>query len=157
MNLYEINEQIQSCMLIDEETGEVIGIDEKQIEQLIGRRDEKIQSLALWYKNLSAEATALKAEKNNFAKREKNAENKAESIKKFLDGFLNGEKFKSTQVNISYRNSEMVVIDDIAEIDKLYLEYAEPTADKRSIKKAIESNVDVVGAHIEMKENIQIK
>lgn len=157
MKLYEIDAEIEQCVLVDEETGEVIGIDMERINQLKMLKDEKIQNLALYYKNLSADAVAYKAEKDNFAKRERVAKNKADSIKKFLNGFLAGEKFKSTRVNITYRKSETVVVDDMNKVDEQYLKYAEPSVDKTAAKKAIKAGILVNGLHIEENQNIQIK
>ena len=54
MKLYEINEQIMAC--IDSETGEVI--DPEKLNDLQIAKDEKIENLALWYKDLLAEANA---------------------------------------------------------------------------------------------------
>ena len=59
MKLYEINEQIMAC--IDNETGEIIDTD--KLNELQIAKDEKIENLALWYKDLLAEANALKEEK----------------------------------------------------------------------------------------------
>ena len=104
-----------------------------------------------------AEVNAYKSEKDYFAKRERVAKNKAESIKKFLNEFLAGEKFESPKVNITYRKSESVVIDDINKVDKQYLKYTEPAVDKVEAKKAIKSGVLLEGLHIEENQNIQIK
>ena len=143
--------------MIDEETGEVIGIDAERADKLQMIRDDKIKNLALYYKNLMAEVNAYKSEKDYFAKRERVAKNKAESIKKFLNEFLAGEKFESPKVNITYRKSESVVIDDINKVDKQYLKYTEPAVDKVEAKKAIKSGVLLEGLHIEENQNIQIK
>ena len=58
MKLYEINEQIMAC--IDSETGELI--DPNKLKDLQIAKDEKLENLALWYKDLLAEANALKEE-----------------------------------------------------------------------------------------------
>ena len=157
MKLYEIDAEIEQCVLVDEETGEVIGIDTERAEQLQMMRDDKIKNLALYYKNLVAEAVAYKSEKDYFAKRERVAKNKADSIKQYLSAVLGGEKFKSTEVNITYRKSETVVVDDIGRVDKQYLKYAEPSIDKTAAKKAIKAGILVNGLHIEENQNIQIK
>lgn len=157
MNLYEIDAEIMDCVLVDEETGEVIGIDEDRINRLQLMKEDKIQGLALYYKNLSADAAAYKAEKDNFAKRERVAKNKAESIKSYLNAVLSGEKFRTNKVDITYRRSETVVVDDMAKVDKQYLKYAEPAVDKTAAKKAIKAGENVSGLHIEEKQNIQIK
>ena len=72
-SLYEINAQIEQAWsaAVDPETGEIISEEAAQaIEQLSMARDEKVENLALYYKNLMAEAEALKAEKQTLAARQ---------------------------------------------------------------------------------------
>lgn len=152
-NLYEINQAITECL--DKETGEII--DMEKLEELQLEREAKIENVALWYKNLLSDAEAYKAEKNAFAEKEQKAKNKAESLKKYLESALAGDSFKSARVNVSYRQSESVIIDDVFSLDDRFLKYAEPTADKVAIKAALKSGEDVKGVHLEQKSNIQIK
>lgn len=153
MKLYEINEQMLSC--VDSETGELI--DPEKLNELQIAKDEKIKNLGLWYKDLLAEATALKEEKEAFAARERAAKNKAESIKNYLSYVLNGENFKTTECVISFRRSEKTVIDDIYSLPENFLKYSEPKADLTEIKKAIKNGEEIKGAHLEETQNIQIK
>lgn len=153
MKLYEINEQMLSC--VDSETGELI--DPEKLNELQIAKDEKIKNLGLWYKDLLAEATALKREREAFAAREKAAKNKAESIKDYLSYVLNGENFKTTECVISFRRSEKTIIDDIYSLPESFLKYAEPKADLTEIKKAIKNGEEIKGAHLEETQNIQIK
>ena len=62
MKLYEIDEQILGC--IDAETGEIIDADMLNALQI--ERDAKIENVALWIKDLKAEAEAYKAEKQAY-------------------------------------------------------------------------------------------
>ena len=142
MKLYEIDEAILSC--IDTETGEILDADKLNALQI--EREKKIENVALWIKNLKSDAEALKAEKQAFADRQKAAENKAESLKKWLTEALAGEKFKSTRVAVSFRKTKSVQVEDIWKLDDSFVKYAEPTADKAAIKKAIEAGQEVAGA-----------
>jgi outer membrane murein-binding lipoprotein Lpp len=153
MNLYEIDQAILS--LVDAETGEIL--DYEAFAELQMERDQKIENVALWIKNLVAEAAALKAEKDSFAEREKAAKNKAESLKKYLDTILQGQPLKTTKFNVTYRKSEATVIDDISKIPAEYLKPIDPEADKTAIKNAIKAGAEIAGAHIEEKMNISIK
>ena len=54
MKLYEIDEQILNC--IDQETGEIL--DTEKLEQLQIDRNDKIENLILWIKDLKAEEIA---------------------------------------------------------------------------------------------------
>ena len=105
-SLYEINEQLLN--LTDSETGEIT--DWSAFEALQLARDEKIENIALYHKNLLAEAAALKAEEKSFSDRRKRAENKAESLKNYLATSLNGSKFNTTRVAINWRKSTSVEV-----------------------------------------------
>lgn len=152
-SLYEIDNSILEC--IDSETGEIIDID--RLSKLQIEREQKLENIALWYKNLLSDAEQYKAEKKAFEEKERKARAQADSLKNYLDNALQGVPYKSARVNVTYRKSDSVVIDDIFKIDDSYLKYAEPTADKTAIKKAIKGGAVIEGAHIESKNNISIK
>ena len=153
MKLYEIDQAIMDC--IDMETGEIIN--EELLNDLQMERDEKIENVALWIKELKAEAEALKAEKMVFAERQKVAENKMESLKKWLAYALNGEKFKTVRASVTFRTTDKVEIADIYKLDENYLRYKEPEADKDAIKKAIKAGQEVAGATLVPNTSVIIK
>lgn len=157
MNLYEIEKEIMSC--VDMETGEII--DCEKLDALTMERDQKIENIALWVKNLEADAKAFKEEKDSFAQKQKVAENKAKSLKDYLNRFLAGTAYKSTKVNIGFRKSESV---DVFSLESLieygnadYLKYKEPEADKTAIKAALKSGANIPGCILVENQNIQIK
>lgn len=152
-NLYEIDAQIMEC--VDFETGEIIDVE--RLESLQMEFDNKVEGIALWIKNLVAEAKMVKEEKDNLAARQKACENKAESLKKYLASALGGEKFKTSKVSISYRKSKSVEVEDITLLDYDYLKFKEPEADKTKIKKALEGGISLEGVSLVEKNNIQIK
>lgn len=153
MNLYEIDNEIMSC--VDMETGEII--DAEKLDQLQMNRDQKIENIALWIKNLTSDAEALKAEKLTFADRQRVTEHKIASLKKYLSDYLAGEKYKSAKVSVSFRKSESVNIVDMSQIPEQYLKVAEPTADKTGIKNALKAGEVIAGAELIENQNIQIK
>ena len=114
--LYEIDRAILDC--IDAETGEII--DANALAALSMERDEKIENVALWYKNLVSDAAQYKAEKDAFAAKEKAAKNKAESLKRFLDNALAGSSYKSPRVAVTFRKSEQIVVEDVYAVDERY-------------------------------------
>lgn len=158
MNLYEIDHAILGC--VDRETGEIVNVD--ALNALEMERDAKIENIALWIKNLLSDAEQIKAERGALEEREKAAKNKAENLKKYLSGYLNGNKFNTSKVSISFRKSESVDISDIKKIMNMddadsYLKYSEPTPDKTAIKQAIKSGKTIPGCCLVEKKNIQIK
>lgn len=153
MNLYDIDSAIMEC--VDSETGEIFDID--KFNALGLERDTKIENIALWIKNLKAEAEALKAEKDNFAARQKAAENKMNSLKQYLSNYLDGAKYDSTKVKVSFRKSETLQIDEGATIPEDFLKYKEPEVNKAELKKALKEGFVVPGVEIVENMNIQIK
>ncbi len=153
MNLYEIDEQIMNC--IDEETGELFDIEKFQSLQLA--RETKIENVCLWIKNLKASAEALKAEKNALAERQKATEHKMESLKRFMAQYLNGMKFETAKVQVSFRKSESVEISEGAVIPEDFLKHKEPDIDKAGLKKAMKEGQTFEGVSIAVNNNIQIK
>lgn len=153
MNLFEIDAAILDC--VDVETGEVFDVD--RFEELELTRDAKIENICLWIKNLKAEAEALKAEKDAFAQRQKAAENKMESLKRYISGYLDGTTFESAKVKVSFKKSESLEISEEAVIPDEYLRFKEPEVNKADLKKAIKAGLTIGGVWIEEKNNIQIK
>lgn len=153
MNLYEIDNAILDC--VDMETGEIVDLD--KLESLQMKRDQKIENIGCWIKNLLADAKALKEEKDKFAKRQKAAECKAASLKEYLSRYLNGEKFESTEVSISFRKSDSVVVAENAIVPEEFLKYADPTPDKAGLKAALKAGKEFPGISLVPSQSIQIK
>ena len=154
--LYELTEALANFELdIDEETGEILNADELDALEL--ERDTKIENIALWIKNLKADAEAYKKEKDSFYAKEKAAKNKEERLKAYLESMLMGEKFKSTKVSISYRKSESLNIEPGAKVPEQYLKYSEPTVDKAGLKEAVKNGEYFEGVTMQVKNNIQIR
>ncbi len=153
MTLYEINDEIMSC--VDMETGEVI--DEEKLSNMQMAFDEKVENIALWIKNLLADAEAIKTEKNALAEREKACKNKAESLKSYLANALGGQKFSTPRVAISWRRSEAVEITEELNIPAEFWRMKDPEIDKAGIKKALKAGVAVKGARLVTNNNMQIK
>ena len=153
MNLYEIDSAILGC--VDVETGEIFDVD--KFEELSMTMDAKVENICLWIKNLKAEAEALKAEKDAFAQRQKVAENKMESLKRYIAGYLEGTPFESTKVKVSFRKSESLEISEDANIPEEYLKFKAPDVDKVELKKAVKAGLQLEGVAIVENQNIQIR
>lgn len=153
-SLYEIDQAILAC--VDFETGEII--DQDQLDNLMMERSEKIESVALWVKNLESDAAAYKAEKEAFAQREKQASEKAKRLKEWLARVCEGEKFSTSKCAVSFRKSESVEILSADDIPEEYLRVkmtSEP--DKVAIKEAIKSGIEIVGCQLVSKLSTSIK
>ena len=155
MTIYDIEAEIMNC--IDEETGEIIDLD--RLNALEMERDKKIGNVACWIKDLKAEAEAIKAEKQALDKRQKAAENKAESLKTWLQTVLEGEKFKDSRCSISYRKSERVVFSDNFPFSSLPAQFKKVTIEpkKTEIKDFLRTGASIDGVELVESTNIQIK
>lgn len=152
--LYEINQAIMAC--VDAETGEII--DAEALDALLMQKDEKLEGIACWIKNLQSDALAYKAEKDAFAARQKAAENKVESLKKYLADALQGQKFSTAKCAVSFRKSETVEVEDVKLVPAELLRVKttiEP--DKTAIKAAIKAGQEISGCKLVESINTQIK
>jgi hypothetical protein len=153
MTIYEIDEAIRNC--IDEETGEV---DFDAFAALQEKREEKISGAV----HLSIEAQADIERLNNEIKRLKgiiDAKKKTvEGIGGYLAYALAGEKYDGPDFMVRFRTSEVVEIDEDAEIPEEYIRIKmseEP--DKAKLKQAIKNGKTFEGVSIKSKINTQIK
>lgn len=149
MKLYEIDNAILEC--IDMETGEII--DAEKLDALNMERDAKIENVVLWIKDLKAEAEAIKAEKLTLEERQKIAENKVESLKKWVAYALGGQKFSTAKCAVSFRNTESVEVTEegLKALMKWHYElltYKAPEPNKKAIKDAIKDGLSVAGVQL---------
>ena len=158
MTIYEIDQAITEG--VDLETGEII--DTEQLDKLQMEREKKLENVACWIKELKAEAEALKAEKQALAERQKVAENKAESLKKWLAYVLDGQKFRTSKCAVSFRKTEAVEVTTdglnnlMKEHDEL-LTYKTPEPNKTAIKQAIKDGLIVQGVQLVQNTSTIIK
>jgi hypothetical protein len=156
MTLYQLNEQIQKAIELgfDPETGEIL--DETALEQLQMDRDEKIENICLFIKDLKAEAAALDAEKKNLDSRATVAKRKSDSLSRYLQAMLDGEKFKTSRCSVSYRKTQAVNVTDQSMIPKEFIRIKEEP-DKVSLKEALKEGYEIPGAFLETRQSMIIK
>jgi len=153
MTLYDIKQELIDCT--DTDTGEIIDV--ARFESLQMEANEKIENVALWHKNLLADAEAYKQEKEVFAQREKVAKNKAESLKRYLNDALAGKNFETTRVKITWRKSTALEYDGVTKVPDEYLKTKEPELDKTAITQAIKDGTKLEGFTLKENKNIQVK
>ena len=163
MTIYEIDSRIAE--LLDPDTGELL--DYEAFAALQMEREAKIENMALWYKDLFAEAKTIRDEEKALSERRKHAESKAERLKEYLDIALAGQSYKTPRVSVSYRKSTALEIAEediptvIEELETCGLEnciqYQAPKISKTELTKAIKAGAVVPGAELVEHNNIQIK
>lgn len=161
MTLYEINQSILECF--DAETGEIL--DSERLTALQLEKDVKLENIALYVKNLTSEAEAIREEEKALASRRQAKEKRAEQLKEYLKIELNGAKFETARVNITFRKSEAVAVADDAELISWLefrgyddcIKYTQPKANLTEVKRLIKQGEKVTGARLEERININIK
>lgn len=160
MNLYEMNEQIETLteQLVDEETGEINEEVMKQLDELNMDRDEKLEGCGIVIKNLAAECVGLEAEIKSLKERLAVKVNRVNNMMRYVDNNLRGEKFETAKVAFSYRKSQSVdVIDEEIVPDELCKYETTRKPVKTEIKKLLKSGKEVPGCVLVEKNNLNIK
>ena len=162
MTLYEIDQAIQG--LVDPETGELM--DYEAFAALQMDRDAKIENMALWYKDLMADAKAIKEEADTLNERRKVLENKAERLKSYLSLALDGEKFQTARCSVIFRKTSSVQVSNPEALirwleqngyDAECVKYKEPEVSKTGVGKLIKDGVPVPYAHIAQGRSVGVK
>ena len=158
LTLYEIDQQISKAIELgyDPETGEIL--DDTALRELEMARDEKIENICLYIKDLKAESAAIKAEKASLDERQRASDRKAESLSNYLQAMLNGENFKSAKCAVSYRKVSSVQIVDADLIpEDLQRKKVVVEPDKTAIKEKIKAGHMVPGARLEERQSMSVK
>lgn len=149
MNLYELNAEISAFEPeIDEDTGELLNAAE--LDALNLEREQKIENICLYIKNLSAEADAIKAEAKNLAERQRAKEKKRDGLLRYLESALAGAPFETAKCKVSYRKSKRVDVDDEflgwAILHRTDLvRYSAPQPNKDEIKRCLAKGDSLAG------------
>ena len=158
MTLYEIDQNIMSLLNEDGEITDPEAFDALQIT-----RSEKLEGIACWIKNLNADIKASKDEEERLKERRIHLVNKVSSLYGYLEHALNGEKFSTPRVAISYRTSSAVEItDNVAFVDwaKSYdpsLLHIKAEPNKTAIKNALNGGMEIPLAQIVERKSMQVK
>lgn len=157
LTLYEIRAEILAAELrcTDTETGE---LDEERFNELTKHLglEEKALNVAKYVKSLEAEEEALKAEAAKLRERQKAAENRAKSLRRYLRRNLDeGQTFQDPQAEIRWRKKpDRVEVDvDPEKLEERFRQVSY-TAKKSELGAALKAGADPkeIGAHIEKGE-----
>ena len=158
MTLYEIDKEIQALITED---GEIEDIE--RFDALAMERNKKIENVGCWVKNLTAEVAAMKEEKKRLEDRIKSKDRMIDSLEWWLDKALDGQKFESPRVAISYRKSKAVEIQDEAVFKAWAMDYAPAllkityTIDKTGVKNYIAGGAECPCAEIAERKSMQVR
>ena len=160
--LYDIDQEILGC--VDQETGEIL--DTARLDALQMEREKKLEGVALWVKDLKAEAAAVKEEADKLTARKKALDNKIERLKTWLLYALGGEKLNTPRCKVYQTHSQKLAVEDEGKLVRFletleepeqFLRFRDPELRKDEIKKALKADFEIPGASLEETESVVIK
>lgn len=162
-------DEIVECAENDEQREELMASWFDTVEGIEGAFEDKAEAVAICIKNLSAEAEAMKAERDRLNARMKAKQNAAERLKRYLLESMekvNRNKVETARACISLRNNaESVVISDEYKFLKWaidtdhedYLRYKDPEINKVALKKALQTADDIPYCELTRTKSVTIK
>lgn len=138
------------------------------LEGIEGEFEEKVESIAIYYKQLTAEARMLKAEKATIAKRQSQKERQIKSLETYLFNSMKAigrNKVDMPKAVVTIRNNapSLVVDDEIKFVnwaqknnDNL-LKYEMPSIKKNDVKALCKKGEKIPFVHMESKQSLSIK
>ena len=159
--LYEIQDdlariiEIGADRYVDGESGEIIS--KEDFENLQMEWQDKIEGVALGYKNEDAEAKAIKEEIDKLTERMNRHKKKAEGYKNFLAMVLEGKKFETAKALVKPTKSKVCEWDGSFEGLEKYAIPQEPKFDKAQARKDLLAGVKVPHCTLVEKTGVSIK
>jgi hypothetical protein len=133
------------------------------LEGMSGDLEVKAQNVAYMARNLEVTAEAIKDHAKAQTDRAKAIEARAEHLRNYLKSCMELagiQKIEGPGICISFRKSSAVVIDaeELLPVEYLRTPPPPPVApDKKAIGDALKAGHPVAGAHLEMRQSLQIK
>lgn len=162
MKLYEIPEEYRKVLegvQVDEETGEILGTD--ALVEFAGDLNETIKNTGLYLFELDSEAQQIDAQIKRLKARKDGMKRRADTLKNLmLDAMTSSglKKVSDPLVTVYLRKSTAAIVDNMELIPKDLLRVkVETSPDLVAISKTIKSGIEVPGAHLEERQNVNIK
>lgn len=139
------------------------------LEGIEGEFDEKAESIAVYIKQLKAEANILKFEKSAIAKRQSQKEREVEKLVAYLLNAMKAigrSKVDMPHAVVSIRNNapSLIVDDEISFIEWAeehnlahLLKYSMPEVKKNDVKALCKKGEEIPFVHMEAKQSLSIK
>lgn len=162
MKLYEIPEEYRKVLegvQVDEETGEILGTD--ALVEFAGDLNETIKNTGLYLFELDSEAQQIDAQIKRLKARKDGMKRRAETLKNLMLDAMTSTGLKKVSdplVTVYLRKSTSTIVDNMELIPKDLLRVkVETSPDLVAISKTIKSGIEVPGAHLEERQNVNIK
>lgn len=162
MKLYEIPAEYRKVLegvQVDEETGEILGTD--ALVEFAGDLNETIKNTGLYLFELDSEAQQIDAQIKRLKSRKDGMKRRADTLKNLMLDAMTSTGLKSVSdplVTVYLRKSTATIVDNMELIPKDLLRVkVETSPDLVAISKTIKSGIEVPGAHLEERQNVNIK
>lgn len=162
MKLYEIPEEYRKVLegvQVDEETGEILGTD--ALVEFAGDLNETIKNTGLYLFELDSEAQQIDAQIKRLKARKDGMKRRADTLKNLMLDAMTSSGLKEVSdplVTVYLRKSTATIVDNMELIPKDLLRVkVETSPDLVAISKTIKSGIEVPGAHLEERQNVNIK
>lgn len=162
MKLYEIPAEYRKVLegvQVDEETGEILGTD--ALVEFAGDLNETIKNTGLYLFELDSEAQQIDAQIKRLKARKDGMKRRADTLKNLMLDAMTSTGLKKVSdplVTVYLRKSTATIVDNMELIPKDLLRVkVEKSPDLVAISKTIKSGIEVPGAHLEERQNVNIK
>lgn len=162
MKLYEIPEEYRKVLegvQVDEETGEILGTD--ALVEFAGDLNETIKNTGLYLFELDSEAQQIDAQIKRLKSRKDGMKRRADTLKNLmLDAMTSSglKKVSDPLVTVYLRKSTATIVDEMDILPKDLLRVkVETSPDLIAIGKKLKAGEVVPGAHLEERQNVNIK
>ncbi|MBO6258857.1 MAG: siphovirus Gp157 family protein [Succinivibrio sp.] len=162
MKLYEIPDEYRKVLegvQVDEETGEILGTD--ALVEFAGDLNETIKNTGLYLFELDSEAQQIDAQIKRLKARKDDMKRRADTLKNLMLDAMTSTGLKKVSdplVTVYLRKSTATIVDNMELIPKDLLRVkVEKSPDLVAISKTIKSGIEVPGAHLEERQNVNIK
>lgn len=165
MKLYELNNLVGETLdELDLKMQEDSNFDYSIYMQLLNdidiAKEEKILSIAKYYKELQYQSEAIKSEIDKLRSKQQSINCRLDFFESYINKNYDNKdkKINDTVISVSWRKSEQTSIFDIDKVPNDYKTLkTEIVAKKDEIKKAIKDGISIDGAEIITNYNLQIK
>lgn len=162
MKLYEIPEEYRKVLegvQVDEETGEILGTD--ALVEFAGDLNEIIKNTGLYLFELDSEAQQIDAQIKRLKARKDDMKRRADTLKNLMLDAMTSTgltKVSDPLVTVYLRKSTATIVDEMDILPKDLLRVkVETSPDLIAIGKKLKAGEVVPGAHLEERQNVNIK
>ena len=162
MKKYCLDEKYQEIYnSLSERGGKITPKINAEINNLYDNLENKLENFALMYKNIACDEDVLKQKYESIIVQKKSLETCKEMLRQVLDELMtadNRTKYRTPHVDLSYRKSTSLQINDFEALpDNFKMQSFETKAKRTEIILGLKNGDQIPGATLCQAQNLQIK